>query len=67
MRGIGLVLVVLGVGSLVLPFFGYQFGLVDWIDNWGVLIGLGIRLVAIILGLGLIFFPEENEDELREE
>ena len=50
MRGLGCMMVILAIGSLIIPFFGFQFMLLSWVDNWGLPAGIGIRIGIVILG-----------------
>jgi len=54
MRGFGIFLIVMAVGSVLLPKIGMQFILVAWVDHWGATIGWIIRGVMLVVGLGLI-------------
>jgi hypothetical protein len=65
MRGIGLTLIILGAGSFVLNYFGYEFTFVSWVDNWGITTGMIIRLAMVAAGIGLLFLA--RSDETREE
>lgn len=54
MRSFGIFLIVMAVGSAVLPYVGMQFFLVMWIDTWGTTIGWVIRGVLLLIGIALI-------------
>ena len=54
MKSIGSLLLFLGVGTIVLNLFGYEFMLLSWIDNWGEGVGWAIRGVVIVAG-GILF------------
>ena len=60
MQGIGGLLVLLGAGSFLLPYFGLQFILVSWIDNWGIGVGNGIRIAMIVVGVILWFMGRQQ-------
>ncbi|UUO05761.1 hypothetical protein M4951_20610 [Blastopirellula sp. J2-11] len=51
MGGLGGTLVMLGAGSFLLNMVGMEFILLSWVDMWGPLPGIGIRLGAIALGV----------------
>jgi len=51
MKGIGGLLVLLGIGSIILPYMGRQFSLLSWIDNWGPTVGWIIRGAMIVVGI----------------
>lgn len=53
MKSIGGWLIVLGLGSFVLQWLGYDFRLLSWVDNWGSTIGLVIRLSCVVVGIAL--------------
>mgnify|MGYP001435630156 CR=1 FL=1 len=55
MRGIGFLLILLGLGSFALQYLEREFLLLSWVDTWGPEIGVGIRIGAAILGLILVF------------
>jgi hypothetical protein len=52
MRRFGGFLILMAVGSAILPFLGFQFILMSWVDTWGVTVGWIIR--AVLLALGII-------------
>ena len=54
MRSFGIFLLVMAVGSALLPMIGMQFILVAWVDTWGATIGWVIRGIMAVVGLGLI-------------
>ena len=56
MQGIGSLLVILGVGSFLLPLMNLEFAFLGWIDNWGPAAGTGIRVGMIVIGAALWFF-----------
>lgn len=70
MRTLGLYLVIIGISSFVLMLFDVEFRIFTWMDVWGDLGGLFIRLALIIFGLVLMFrkpkSPYEQFRELRE-
>ena len=53
MKGLGGVLVLLGVGSIVLDLMEMEFQILSWIDTWGAGVGWGIKIALIVLGAGL--------------
>ncbi len=60
MKGIGLILLFFGIGSIVFDFFGYEFFVMSWIFNWGaevawIIIKSMIGGGAILSALGLFF------------
>jgi hypothetical protein len=50
LKGIGGLLFLLGVGSIVLNLVGFEFKLLMWIDNWGTQVGWAIRGGMIVVG-----------------
>lgn len=54
MKSAGGLLLLLGVGSIVLYFFGMEFRFLAWIDMWGTEMGWVIRVVLILAGAGLL-------------
>jgi hypothetical protein len=57
---IGFTLFFLGMLALSLSLVGVQLVILEWIDNWGGLTGLLVRLVMIISGLVLIVAARGN-------
>lgn len=58
-------LVVLGLGSFALNYFGYDFKLLAWVDAWGDSTGTMIRLGCVVLGVLLMFLGrgvQERQD-----
>ena len=58
---IGFLLFVLGVLALVLSIVGVQLVFLQWIDNWGGLVGFVIRLLMIIFGLVLVIVTRSDD------
>jgi len=53
MISLGVFLVILGVGSLVLPSLGLQFRLMDWLDPyqpWAGIIVAAVGLITVLFG-----------------
>ena len=54
MTGIGVLLIVLGVGSLLLPMFDLQFRLMEFVDPYQPWAGLVVGIIgAVLVGMGL--------------
>lgn len=51
MRGLGILLMVLGIGSFVLHYMEREFVLLGWVDSWGAEVGIGIRIGVAALGV----------------
>ena len=47
-------LIIMAVGSALLPYIGIQFIVLAWIDTWGSGPGWIIRGVLLVLGIGLL-------------
>lgn len=65
MKGLGVLLLLFGIGSMVLHFMNYEFTLLSWIDTWGETTAWVIRggLVAVggaMLMLGRSSAPAES-------
>ena len=65
MKSIGGLLVILGIGSILLNQFNYEFMLLKWIDNWGEMVAWAIRGGAIALGaiLWIVGYSMEGTSE----
>jgi len=48
MISLGVILVILGVGSLVLPYLGLQFRLMDFVDPYQPWVGIIVAAVGLI-------------------
>ena len=54
MTGLGVLLIVLGVGSLLLPLFDLQFRLMEFVDPYQPWAGLLVGVIgAVLVGMGL--------------
>lgn len=62
MKNAGSAFLILGIGSIVLYFIGYEFRILSWVDNWGEGVGWGIRGAVIIVG-GVLFFLGMKSEE----
>ena len=51
MKRIGIWIIVLAIGSAVLPLFDLQFILLQWVDHWGPALGWVIRGALVALAL----------------
>ncbi|OUJ70206.1 hypothetical protein [Hymenobacter crusticola] len=61
MKELGLGLFLLGLLSLILPFFGVHHMLLTWIDEWGPTVAWAIRGGVTLVGLGL-YLAFRNRD-----
>ncbi len=59
MISLGVLLVILGVGSLLLPYFGLQFTLMDFVNDYQPWIGI----IVAALGLITILFGAQRRRE----
>jgi len=59
-KSIGGFLFVMGVGSAILTYFGYEFRLLMWIDTWGPQAGWAIRGAMAAVGAVLWFIGFKN-------
>lgn len=62
MRGWGITLILLGIGSAILPLMDRQFILLMWIDMWGPTMGWILRGGVITLGILMAVFGAGRED-----
>ena len=49
MANLGVLLVVLGLGSLVLPLFNLQFRLMDIVDPYQPFVGIVVAVIGVVL------------------
>ena len=61
MKGFGIFLIIMGLGSFVLNMMGREFALLAWIDTWGATPGIAIRLGLAALGVVLIVIGKKQE------
>lgn len=54
MRSLGVWIIILTIGSAILPYIGMQFILLSWVDAWGPSTGWLIRGGLIVLGVVLM-------------
>lgn len=70
MVGWGILLIVLGAGSLLLPQMGYQFTLMELVDDfqpWAGIVVAVIGAVLVFMGIGRRRRPAEVTSTPREE
>ena len=60
MRSIGLLLIVLVIGSFILRLLEMEFRLLRWVDEWGTGTGNIIRIYAAAIGALLYFLGIER-------
>lgn len=63
MRSLGLLLLVLGIGSCVVHFMDMEMRLLRWIDTWGENAAWGIRGGFIAVGLLLMVAGKKKADK----
>jgi len=51
MRNLGVLLIVLGLGSFILPLIGFQFTLMSWVDLYQPWAGIGVAIGGVALVL----------------
>jgi len=54
MRGLGFLLIILGIGSFILKSQNMEFALLKWVDNWGADTGNIIRIATAAIGALLV-------------
>jgi hypothetical protein len=60
MQGLGGFLVLMGAGSFVLQFMNMEFTLLSWVDNWGPVVGICIRIGFILVGAIIWFLGKQQ-------
>lgn len=60
-KGLGALLVLMAVGSLVLPFVGVQFSVFARFDQAG--LGMGLLVRALILVMGIFIYRVGDQME----
>lgn len=63
MRSLGLLLLVLGIGSCVVHFMDMEMRLLRWIDTWGENAAWGIRGGFIAVGLLLVMAGKKKAEK----
>ncbi|MEZ5967066.1 MAG: hypothetical protein R3F56_24730 [Planctomycetota bacterium] len=63
MKGLGTLLLLFGIGSIVLHFMDREFRVLAWIDNWGDNVAWGIRGGLILLGLVLLIAGKKKSSD----
>lgn len=61
MSSFGSTLLMLGIGSCLLNWFGFEFILLAWVDHWGTTVGNILRVSCIALGAALLFVGRAKE------
>jgi len=64
MKSIGTTLLILGVGTIVLNFAGFEFRVLSWIDMWGETVGWAIRAAIIVAGAVVFFLGWRTEQSV---
>ncbi|MBX3383903.1 MAG: hypothetical protein KF864_10400 [Phycisphaeraceae bacterium] len=54
MKSWGIFLIIMAVGSAVLPHLGMPFIILSWIENWGETAAWIIRGALLAIGVGLV-------------
>lgn len=63
MRSLGLLLLVLGIGSCVVHFMDMEMRLLRWIDTWGENAAWGIRGGFVAVGLLLMVAGKKKAEK----
>lgn len=58
---VGKWLVILGLGSFALNYFGYELKLLAWVDAWGASTAIMIRMGCVALGVLLMFLSRSAQ------
>ena len=66
MKSIGQTLLILGILSIVLEFFGYVPKLLFWIYEWGDGVAWAIKIALIVVG-GLLWFAGKKAETPSQE
>jgi len=46
----GIIFLILGIGGLILPLINLNFFVLNWVDLWGIEIGIIIKVSFIVIG-----------------
>ncbi len=62
MKGIGIILILIGLVSIGLNLFdtGFDLKILSWVDQWGANIGWAIRGGVLVLGILLWFIGQSS-------
>lgn len=63
---IGFTFFIVGMLALVLQLVGVQLAFLTWMDNWGGGVGLGLRILMIIVGIVLVVVTRSDEHVYEE-
>lgn len=58
-------LIVLTIGSVILPYIGFQFIVLSWVDSWGPTVGWCIRGGFIVVAVAILMFPSGESKAAR--
>ncbi|MDO5067571.1 MAG: hypothetical protein Q4D96_09865 [Propionibacteriaceae bacterium] len=61
MGSIGVMLMILGFGSLILPTFNIQFKLLAWADPYQPWIGIVVGVIGVLLLIGNVMANRNKE------
>ena len=65
MSKMGGVLALLGIGSIILKFVGYNFFILSFIDYFGDTLGWVLRALLVLIGTLLYFKYRVDDEELN--
>lgn len=65
MRLLGLLLLVLGIGSTVAFFLEMESAVLQWIDNWGPEVAWAIRGGMVLVGLLLVMAGKKGDKKKK--
>jgi hypothetical protein len=60
MTKLGVFLIIMSVGSVLLPMINMQFIILAWINTWGPEVAWVIRGVLLVVGVALVVIEKRN-------
>jgi hypothetical protein len=63
MRNFGITLLILGIGSFILPYFGYQFKIFNSLGEYEKIVEIGVAVLGAVLIAVSIIQAKKKETE----
>lgn len=63
MRNFGITLLILGIGSFILPYFGYQFRIFNSLGDYEKIVEIGVAVLGAVLIAVSIIKAKKNDTD----